>query len=321
VASVSGEASLGGASAELEAGLEVIAVAAHRDVVDRRLVESLRREGIAVTERVNERPEAAGQPSAAATERSAAATERSAATAASEPSAAAGEPSAASGDEREPSSEEPAGDDRDDLSAPVDEPWPSPAQLAAGSGASLYLWFPGQTAGGRAGDRAIERLASWLEAQPSPPAILAVAAPDDVEALLAAGVDDVVPRTISERELVARIRALHRRMTRRPREGQLRFGALTIDTVERAAWMDGAIVSITPIEQAVLVTLIRARGRALSRGALLEAAWSDGDFEISERAVDNVILRLRRKLPRPEVIETVRGVGFRLAGGGRELAS
>jgi DNA-binding response OmpR family regulator len=190
----------------------------------------------------------------------------------------------------------------------LSDAWPAVAT------ASMYVWFLGQ-----ADSRVMERVAAWLEAQTLRPAMLAIAGSEDVEALLTAGLDDAVPRTISERELVARIRALHRRLTRRPREGQLRFGALTIDTVERAAWMDGAIVSITPIEQAVLVTLIRARGRALSRLALLEAAWSDGDFEISERAVDNVILRLRRKLPRPEVIETVRGVGFRLADGGREL--
>lgn len=194
------------------------------------------------------------------------------------------------------------------------ESWPGGAATSA-----MYLWFTGDAASPRAAERSVERVSTWLDALAERPAVLALAAAEDIEVLLAAGLDDAVPGTISERELVARVRALHRRLTRRPREGQLRFGALTIDTVERAAWMDGAIVSITPIEQAVLVTLIRARGRALSRVALLEAAWSDGDFEISERAVDNVILRLRRKLPRPEVIETVRGVGFRLADGGREL--
>lgn len=229
--------------------LEVTVVAPSREVVETRLVDSLRREGIVITEEWSE-----GKS-----------------------------------------------DGRSDA-------WPALAT------ASMYVWFPAPV-----DDLRLDRVAAWLEAQAVRPAMLAIAGADEVEALLAAGLDDAVPRTISERELVARIRALHRRLTRRPREGQLRFGALTIDTVERAAWMDGAIVSITPIEQAVLVTLIRARGRALSRLALLEAAWSDGDFEISERAVDNVILRLRRKLPRPEVIETVRGVGFRLADGGREL--
>ena len=55
------------------------------------------------------------------------------------------------------------------------------------------------------------------------------------------------------------------------------------------------------------------RGRPLSRIELLDQAWGEEDLEVSERAVDNVILRLRRKLPEPDVIETVRSVGFRLA--------
>ena len=58
--------------------------------------------------------------------------------------------------------------------------------------------------------------------------------------------------------------------------------------------------------------LMTARGRPLSRAELLDAVWGGGDLEVSERAVDNVILRLRRKLPTPDVLETVRGVGFRL---------
>ncbi len=171
-----------------------------------------------------------------------------------------------------------------------------------------YVWFPSPAV--------LTELPRWcqeLEMLVPRPGVLAIAAPDAVEDLLAGGVDDAVPRTISERELVARVRALRRRLRRRAPEGQLRYGALTIDTVERSAWIDGTVVSITPIEQAVLVALIRAGGRALTRVALLDAAWGEGDLEVSERAVDNVILRLRRKLPRPELIETVRGVGFRLA--------
>ena len=58
---------------------------------------------------------------------------------------------------------------------------------------------------------------------------------------------------------------------------------------------------------------MKARGRPLSRVELLDQAWGAEDLEVSERAVDNVILRLRRKLPRPDALETVRGVGFRLS--------
>jgi len=81
----------------------------------------------------------------------------------------------------------------------------------------------------------------------------------------------------------------------------------------RALWLRGKTISLTSIELAVLRELIKARGRSLSRIELLDQAWGEADLEVSERAVDNVILRLRRKLPEPDVIETVRSVGFRLA--------
>lgn len=172
----------------------------------------------------------------------------------------------------------------------------------------LYLWFPAADVLAE-----LDRWSSALDGCHPRPGVLAVVETAAVEEFLAAGVDDAVPRSISERELVARVRALHRRLARRPPEGKLRYGALTLDMMERSVWVDGTSIGITPIEQAVLVALIRAGGRALSRVALLDAAWGEGELEVSERAVDNVILRLRRKLPRPELIETVRGVGFRLA--------
>lgn len=172
----------------------------------------------------------------------------------------------------------------------------------------LYLWFPAAELHGE-----LDRWSAALDGCQLRPGVLAVVEAAAVEDFLAAGVDDAVPRSISERELVARVRALHRRLARRAPEGKLRYGALTLDTMERSVWVDGTSIGITPIEQAVLVALIRAAGRALSRVALLDAAWGEGELEVSERAVDNVILRLRRKLPRPELIETVRGVGFRLA--------
>ena len=136
------------------------------------------------------------------------------------------------------------------------------------------------------------------------------------EALLAAGFDDVIAGPLSARELSARVRAVHRRMHWTGNaHGRLRFGEVTLDLHNHALWMDGRTISLTSIELAVMRELIKARGRPLSRAQLLDAAWGDGELEVSERAVDNVILRLRRKLPRPDAIETVRSVGFRLAPG------
>ena len=136
----------------------------------------------------------------------------------------------------------------------------------------------------------------------------------EAEALLAAGFDDAAVAPASTRELAARVRAVHRRVHwKGVANGRLRFGELTLDLYGRALWFRDKTIALTSIELAVLRELIKARGRPLSRIELLDRAWGEEDLEVSERAVDNVILRLRRKLPEPDVIETVRSVGFRLA--------
>jgi DNA-binding response OmpR family regulator len=137
---------------------------------------------------------------------------------------------------------------------------------------------------------------------------------EDHEELLAAGFDDVVPGSVSTRELLARVRAVYRRVHwKGMANGRLRFGELTLDLYGRELWIEGKTIPLTSIELAVVRELIKARGKPLSRAELLDLAWGEGDLEVSERAVDNVILRLRRKLPRPDLIETVRSVGFRIA--------
>ncbi|HTJ46644.1 MAG TPA: response regulator transcription factor [Kofleriaceae bacterium] len=162
----------------------------------------------------------------------------------------------------------------------------------------------------------------WLAADASP-AVLAeivawasghglIACGADPEAALAAGFDDAVVGPLSTRELAARVRAVHRRV-HRTTPARLRYGAVVIDADTHAMWVDGEPHTLTAMELSVMRALVRARGRTLSRGDLLDAAWGDGDLDVSERAVDNVILRLRRKLSRPDVIQTVRGVGFRLS--------
>lgn len=145
-------------------------------------------------------------------------------------------------------------------------------------------------------------------------AVVENASAEVTEVVLAEGFDDVVRAPISTRELVARVRAVHRRVFwKGTSNGRLRFADLTLDLYGRELWVAGTTVVLTSVELAVLRELMKARGRPLSRAELLDLAWGEGELEVSERAVDNVILRLRRKLPRPDLIETVRGVGFRLA--------
>ncbi|HET9622808.1 MAG TPA: response regulator transcription factor [Kofleriaceae bacterium] len=162
-----------------------------------------------------------------------------------------------------------------------------------------------------------ERVVAWGSDSALRPGLIGVVEhgrPADCEALLAAGFDDATVTPVSTRELAARVRAVHRRVHwKGVANGRLRFGDLTLDLYGRALWFRGKTISLTSIELAVLRELIKARGRPLSRIELLDQAWGEEDLEVSERAVDNVILRLRRKLPEPDVIETVRSVGFRLA--------
>lgn len=133
------------------------------------------------------------------------------------------------------------------------------------------------------------------------------------EALLAAGFDDAISGRPSPRELVARVRAVQRRLRTPAATDRLRYGSFSLDLREHVLWVDSQSITLTAIELAVMRELLKARGRPLSRVDLLDLAWDASDLETTERAVDNVILRLRRKLPRPDALETVRGVGFRLA--------
>jgi DNA-binding response OmpR family regulator len=164
----------------------------------------------------------------------------------------------------------------------------------------------------------LERAVAWAERRDPRPGLLLLTTDEErgvVERALDAGFDDAVGGPPSARELAARIRAVHRRVhwPGRSHAGRLRHGAITLDTDGHELWIDGVSVALTSTELAVIRTLMRAHGRAMTRAELLDAAWGAGNFEISERAVDNVILRLRRKLPRSGIIQTVRGVGFRMA--------
>lgn len=163
-----------------------------------------------------------------------------------------------------------------------------------------------------------DKLVSWANSSELRPGLIGLienGTARECEMLLAAGFDDSVVTPISARELAGRVRAVHRRVHWKGiTNGRLRFGELTLDLYGRSLWLEGKSIPVTSIELAVVRELIKARGRPLSRTELLDAAWGEGELEVSERAVDNVILRLRRKLPRPDLIETVRSVGFRLAG-------
>ena len=126
------------------------------------------------------------------------------------------------------------------------------------------------------------------------------------------GADDYVVKPFGLRELIARIRAVTRRSTgARGRGGVLQVGPLLVDERARRAHLDGRELELTPKEFELLAALARDPGAALSRRRLLEEVWHTSWYG-SAKTIDVHIAALRRKLGDPGVIETVRGVGFRL---------
>lgn len=134
---------------------------------------------------------------------------------------------------------------------------------------------------------------------------------------LDAGADDYLVKPFDFRELLARLRALARRRagTRHP---QLRVADLVLDPATREVWRARQPISLTPKEFALLEQLMRRPGEVLTRFELLEGAW-DHTYENRSNVIDVYIGYLRQKVDRPfgrRSIETVPGVGYRLADAG-----
>jgi DNA-binding response OmpR family regulator len=130
------------------------------------------------------------------------------------------------------------------------------------------------------------------------------------------GADDYLVKPFSPKELVARVRAIMRRLER-PEAGEavLRFDRLEVDRGRHTVHWDAGAVTLTAKEFALLVALLEARGRVLTRERLLEEVWGYSYAE-GTRTVDVHVRRLRQKLPglAPAIV-TVKSIGYRLVAG------
>jgi len=157
------------------------------------------------------------------------------------------------------------------------------------------------------------------------PIIMLTARDEEIDRVvgLEMGADDYVTKPFSVRELLARVKNVLRRVgtqeLSRSREGAgktlIHIGPLTLDEPARRATLSDQSLSLTTLEFDLLLTLARHRGQVLNREQLLTQVWNY-DYLGDARTVDSAVKRLRARLrqadPDIELIQTVRGVGYKL---------
>lgn len=149
------------------------------------------------------------------------------------------------------------------------------------------------------------------------PIIMLTAKTDDMDKLMGFehGADDYLTKPFNILELKARVRALLRRYVRREEDktARLQYGSIAVDSTERNAYKNGALVDLTAKEFDLIELLMKYPNRVYSREALLDTIWSY-EYRSDIRTVDVHIRRLREKLEQdpanPEYIMTKWGVGY-----------
>ncbi len=133
------------------------------------------------------------------------------------------------------------------------------------------------------------------------------------------GADDFVTKPFSVRELMLRIKAVLRRGAADQRQPpRTELGPIRIDVDAHRAYVAGEEIDLTALEFKLLLTLVARSGRVQSREQLLEEVWGLSP-ETQTRTIDTHVKRLREKLgPARELLETVRGAGYRLVDPGEK---
>ncbi|MBI5929238.1 MAG: response regulator transcription factor [Chloroflexi bacterium] len=160
------------------------------------------------------------------------------------------------------------------------------------------------------------------------PILMLTARSDETDRVvgLEVGADDYLTKPFNMRELIARLRAMLRRvdlitqLVQQDRQEKtvqrLQHGGIVLDEEAMQVEVEGSPVDLSPTEFALLRLLLRYPGRAFSRKYLMDVIW-ESQYEQTDRAVDYMVMRLRKKLGEAgDAIETVWGMGYRMKAEG-----
>ncbi|GAA3220153.1 hypothetical protein GCM10020216_030890 [Nonomuraea helvata] len=177
--------------------------------------------------------------------------------------------------------------------------------LMTGHSGFLGSWLAGMAA--RLGATVVGLEWGWLVR------VLMLTAAGDVRARVAGlslGADDYLPKPFAFEELVARVHALGRR-ARRADPPMLERAGVRLDWAHRQVFREGRYVPLARKEFGLLAELLRAQGAVVSAETLLEKVW-DEHIDPFTNTVRTTMMKLRKKLGEPQVIETVPGPGYRI---------
>ena len=128
------------------------------------------------------------------------------------------------------------------------------------------------------------------------------------------GADDYIAKPFRPRELLSRIRSVLRRSGKT--QSMVTLGSVTTDLDKGIVCKNGQELSLSALEYRLLTVLVNHRGKLLSRNALLEEIWDAGGDFVNDNTLTVYIKRLREKIEddpqKPEIIKTVRGLGYRV---------
>lgn len=127
------------------------------------------------------------------------------------------------------------------------------------------------------------------------------------------GADDYITKPFSFRELIARIKAILRRINRKPEEKIIKIGNLYINKDKHQVKIENKFISLTPIEFKILSFLAERKGKICSRKQIIEEVWGEEGYA-NPKTIDVHIKRIRNKIEKnpanPVYIKTLRGVGY-----------